>query len=73
MTFDECEADLKHAISRRNYDKCKEAEETGYMCDDATPAKGKQSIWHMSEVGSQTKQGTDNILVNSLRQHQSHQ
>ena len=41
MTFKGCEANPKHVIQRRNYDKCEEAKNTGYVCDDPAPAKGR--------------------------------
>jgi hypothetical protein len=37
----DCEADPKHVISRRQYDRCDEAKNNGFSCEDAQPAKGE--------------------------------
>jgi hypothetical protein len=40
VKHDGCEATPKHVVPTRKWDRCEEAQKTGYTCTDATPAKG---------------------------------
>jgi hypothetical protein len=53
--YSSCTHPSKHVIKKRRYDKCQKALDTGYTCDDATPAKGLNG--EPIQIGTSKKTG----------------
>ncbi|KAF1994492.1 hypothetical protein P154DRAFT_527052 [Amniculicola lignicola CBS 123094] len=55
IKYKECEKDPNHVVKTTRYNRCDEARETGFVCVNATPAKGKNG--QVIQMGTSTQPG----------------